>query len=162
TATPLRVRVGLHTGEAELRDGDYFGTAVNRAARLTAIAHGGQVLISLVTAEILGDAGPSLVDLGEHRLRDLDRPMHVFQVGEGVVAALRSLDSFRGNLPFQVSSFVGRERDLVRGMEALGSSRIVTLTGVGGVGKTRLALQLAAEVLPRFRDGAWLVELASV
>jgi predicted ATPase/class 3 adenylate cyclase len=162
TGTPLRVRVGLHTGEAELRDGDYFGTAVNRAARLTAIGHGGQVLLSLATAEALGDAGPALVDLGEHRLRDLDRPMHVFQVGEGVFPALRSLDSFLGNLPFQVSSFVGRDRELVRGVEALGSSRVVTLTGVGGVGKTRLALQLAAEMLPRFRDGAWLVELALV
>jgi predicted ATPase/class 3 adenylate cyclase len=162
TATPLKVRVGVHTGEAELRDGDYFGTAVNRAARLTAIAHGGQVLISLATAEILGDASVALVDLGEHRLRDLDRPIHVFQVGEGTFPALRSLDSFLGNLPFQVSSFVGRQRELVRGMEALGSSRVVTLTGVGGVGKTRLALQLAAEVLPRFRDGAWLVEFAPV
>jgi predicted ATPase/class 3 adenylate cyclase len=162
TATPLRVRMGLHTGEAELRDGDYFGTAVNRAARLTAIGHGGQVLISSATAEVVGDAGMALVDLGEHRLRDLDRPMHVFQAGERAFPALRSLDSFLANLPLQVSSFVGRERELARGIAALGSSRVVTLTGVGGVGKTRLALQLAAEVLPGFRDGAWLVELAAV
>jgi predicted ATPase len=126
-----------------------------------AIGHGGQVLCSAATAEIVGDSAV-LVDLGEHRLRDLDRPMHVFQIGAGTFAPLRSLDSFLGNLPLQVSSFIGREQELVRGVEAVRSSRTVTLTGVGGVGKTRLALQLAAEVLPTFRDGAWLVELAAV
>jgi class 3 adenylate cyclase len=161
TAWPIRVRMGIHTGEVEARDGDYFGTAVNRTARLMNIAHGGQVLCSSATAEILGDA-VGMVDLGEHRLRDLDRPMHVFQVGEGVFPALRSLDSFRGNLPLQVSSFVGRERELLHGVEALRTSRVVTLTGVGGVGKTRLAVHLAADVLTRFTDGAWLVELAAV
>src|SRR5262249_11374422 len=83
TATPLRVRMGLHTGEAEWRDGDYFGTVVNRAARLMAIGHGGQVLCSSTTAELVGDAQLGLIDLGEHRLRDLDRPLHVFQVGAG-------------------------------------------------------------------------------
>jgi predicted ATPase len=161
TAWPIRVRMGIHTGEVEARDGDYFGTAVNRAARLMNIAHGGQVLCSSATAEVLGGT-TLLVDLGEHRLRDLDRPMRVFQVGEGVFPALRSLDSFRGNLPLQVSSFVGRERELVLGEEALRSSRVVTLTGVGGVGKTRLALHLAADVVTLFADGAWLVELAAV
>jgi class 3 adenylate cyclase len=161
TATPIKVRMGIHTGEADARNGDYFGTTVNRTARLMAIGHVGQVLCSSATAEILGDS-VALVDLGEHRLRDLDRPMHVFEVTEGTFPALRSLDSFMENLPLQVSSFVGRERELARGIKALGSSRLVTLTGVGGVGKTRLALQLAAEVLPRFRDGAWLVELAPV
>jgi predicted ATPase/class 3 adenylate cyclase len=161
TAAPISVRMGLHTGEAEARDGDYFGTAVNRTARLMAIGHGGQVLCSSATAEILGDA-VVLVDLGEHRLRDLDRPMHVFQIGSGGFGPLRSLESFLGNLPLQVTSFVGRERELAQGVEVLGKSRVVTLTGVGGVGKTRLALQLAAEVLPRFRDGAWLVELAAL
>jgi predicted ATPase len=153
--------MGLHTGEAEGRDGDFFGTVVNRTARLMAIGHGGQVLCSSATAEVLGEA-VVLADLGEHRLRDLDRPMHVFQIGVGGFPPLRSLESFLGNLPEQVSSFVGRERDLARGVEALGTSRVVTLTGMGGVGKTRLALQLAADVLPRFRDGAWLVELAAV
>src|SRR6516165_7523211 len=92
TATPLRVRMGLHTGDAEWRDGDYFGTVVNRAARLMAIGHGGQVLCSAATAELVGDAQLSLIDLGEHRLRDLDRPMHVFQVGGGSFPALGSLD----------------------------------------------------------------------
>jgi class 3 adenylate cyclase len=129
TTSPIRVRMGLHTGEAEARDGDYFGTTVNRAARLMDIGHGGQVLCSSATAEILGDS-LTLVDLGEYRLRDLDWPMHVFQVGEGTFAPLRSMESFLGNLPLQVSSFVGREREVVRGVEALGASRVVTLTGV--------------------------------
>ena len=96
TATPLRVRMGLHTGEAEWRDGDYFGPVVNRAARLMAVGHGGQVLCSSATAELVGDAAMSLIDLGEHRLRDLDRPMHVFQVGGGSFPALRSLDAPAG------------------------------------------------------------------
>jgi predicted ATPase/class 3 adenylate cyclase len=161
TATPIRVRMGIHTGEVELRDGDYFGTAVNRAARLMAIGHGGQVLVSSQTAGLF-ETNWGLVDLGEQRLRDLDRPMHVFQVGSGSFPPLRSLDPFSGNLPLQLTSFIGRGHELARGVDALRSSRVVTLTGVGGVGKTRLALQLAAEVLPAFRHGAWLVELASV
>jgi predicted ATPase/class 3 adenylate cyclase len=162
TATPVRVRMGLHTGEAELRDGDYFGTTVNRAARLMAIGHGGQVLISSATAEMVGDADLALVDLGEHRLRDLERSMQVFQAGEGTFPPLLSLDAHPGNLPRQVTSFVGRDREVAETVEALASAPIVTLTGVGGVGKTRLAAQAAAEALPRFRDGAWLVELGSV
>jgi class 3 adenylate cyclase len=104
TATPLRVRMGLHTGEAEWRDGDYLGTVVNRAARLMAIGHGGQVLCSSATAELVGDAQLGLTDLGEHRLRDLDRPMHVFQVGTGSFPALASLDRLPGNLPEQPTS----------------------------------------------------------
>jgi len=159
----LPVRMGLHTGEAEVRDGDYFGTTVNRCARLTAVAHGGQVVCSEATASLVRDAFPaSLADLGEHRLRDLARPVRVFQVGEGRFPALRTLDAFPGNLPLQLSSYIGREKELERAAAALADSRIVTLTGVGGVGKTRLALQVAAEVLPRFTDGAWLVELAPV
>ena len=106
TAVPIRVRMGLHTGEAEVRDGDYFGTAVNRAARLMAVGHGGQVLCSSTTAGLV-EADVDLTDLGEHRLRDLDRPMHVFQVGERSFAPLRSLDAFPGNLPVQLTSFVG-------------------------------------------------------
>jgi len=103
-----------------------------------------------------------LIDLGEHRLRDLDRPLRVFQLGAGDFPPLRSLDAFPGNLPLQVSSFIGRDRELTRVTKALDEARVVTLTGVGGVGKTRLALQVAAEVLPRFQEGAWLVDLASV
>ena len=157
---PVRVRMGLHTGAAEERGGDYFGPAVNRAARLMGLGHGGQILCSSATAELLDRA--ELVDLGEHRLRDLSAPQHVYQVGTGRFPPLRSLDSFPGNLPLQVSSFIGRDTELARIGKALHDARVVTLTGVGGVGKTRLALQAAAAELPRFPDGAWLVELAGV
>jgi predicted ATPase/class 3 adenylate cyclase len=162
TATPLRVRMALHTGEADRRDGDYFGTVVNRAARLMAIGHGGQVLCSSTTAELVGDAQLSLTDLGEHRLRDLDRPMHVFQVGEGSFPALGSLDRLRGNLPGQVTSFVGRQAEVAELVGVVGAHRLVTLTGAGGVGKTRLAVQVGAKLAGPFRDGVWLVELAQV
>jgi predicted ATPase len=161
TVSPIRVRMGLHTGEAELREGDYFGTAVNRTARLMAIGHGGQVLCSQATAALAG-TNAALVDLGEHRLRDLDEPVHVFQVGGGEFGALRSLDAFPGNLPRRVTSFVGRDREVAAVMEALAEAPVVTLTGVGGVGKTRLALQAAADALPHYRDGAWLVELEAL
>src|SRR6201995_4286059 len=128
TGTPLRVRMGMHTGEAEWRDGDYFGTAVNRAARLMAIGHGGQVLCSSTAAELVGDAAMSLTDLGEHRLRDLDRPMHVFQAGEGSFPGLRSLDRLPGNLPGQVTSFVGRQDEVAELVGVVGAHRLVTLT----------------------------------
>ena len=157
----LSVRMGLHTGEASERDGDYFGPTVNRSARIQAIANGGQLLCSEVTAGLVRD-GVVLVDLGQHRLRDLSAPQRIFQVGPGAFPDLRSLDAFPGNLPLQLSSFVGRTNELERTAAAMQTSRVVTLTGVGGVGKTRLALQVAAEVLPRFRDGAWLCELASL
>ncbi len=165
TVTPIRVRMGIHTGEAELRDGDYFGTSVNRTARLTAIGHGGQVLVSSATAELVGDA-VLLVDLGEHRLRDLGRPMRVFQVGvDGSrveFPPLRSLDVIPGNLPRQVTSFVGRDTEVAELVGLVRSHELVTLTGVGGVGKTRRAVQLAAEMASEFPDGVWLVELAPV
>jgi predicted ATPase len=159
TNTPIRVRMGLHTGEAQLREGDYFGTAVNRAARLMAVGHGGQVLCSAATASLVEGEVP-LVDLGEHRLRDLDRPLRVFQLGDAAFPPLRSLDSLPGNLPLQVTSLVGREGEIARIGEVLRSSRVVTLTGVGGVGKTRLALSVAADRGQSFADGRWLVELA--
>ena len=126
-----------------------------------AIGHGGQVLVSAQTAGLVGDSGVAVVDLGEHRLRDLDRPMRVFQVGAGSFPALRSLDVLPGNLPWLASSFVGRRTELAAVAKELGVARLVTITGVGGVGKTRLALQVAAEVLPGFTGGAWLVELAA-
>jgi predicted ATPase len=166
---PLRVRIGIHTGEAQCRDGDYFGPVLNRTARLMAVAHGGQIVCSQATADLARDASAGdikLIDLGEHRLRDLSRPERVFQVdapGLGAeFAPLSSMDSFPGNLPLQVSSFIGRDRELELTAAALDEARVVTLTGVGGVGKTRLALQVAADALPRFREGAWLVELAAV
>jgi predicted ATPase/class 3 adenylate cyclase len=165
---PLRVRMGLNTGVAELREGDYYGSAVNRAARLMAIANGGQVVCSHVTADLVRDVlseAVALIDLGEHRLRDLSRAERVFQVcSRGLPSEFRplhTLDAFAGNLPTQVTSFVGRDEELKSVADALRGSRLVTLTGVGGVGKTRLALQVAGEVLPRYGDGAWLVELAS-
>jgi len=156
----IRVRIGVYTGEASERDGDYFGPAVNRAARLMAVAHGGQAVCSQATATLAGDA-VALRSLGEHRLRDLAAAEHVFQIGEGVFASLRSLDAFSTNLPLQVSSFLGREEDLRAITKAIDEARLVTITGVGGVGKTRLALQVAAEVLPGYEDGAWLCELAA-
>jgi predicted ATPase/class 3 adenylate cyclase len=165
---PLRVRTGIHTGEAERRASDYYGPALNRAARLMAAAHGGQIVISNSTREVLGEdlAEPGqLVDLGEHRLRDLSRPEHVFQVNSLDLPTefppLRSLDSFPGNLPAQLTSFIGRADERAALGSALGEGRLVTITGVGGVGKTRLAIQVAADVLPHFPDGAWLCELAA-
>jgi predicted ATPase/class 3 adenylate cyclase len=165
----LRVRMGLHTGEADERGGDYFGPEVNRAARLMAIAHGGQIVCSQATADLAAGhlpAGVALVDMGVHRLRDLSEPLRVFQmVGDGLPSRfppLLSMDAFPGNLPLQVSSFIGRDTELARVVKALGEARVVTLVGVGGVGKTRLALRAAAEELPRFREGAWLVELQAV
>src|SRR5262249_7944609 len=144
---PLRVRMGIHTGVAELREKDYFGSAVNRAARLMAAAHGGQVVVSHATEELVCDSLPAdiaLVDLGEHRLRDLSRPERVFQARvrgmEASFPALRTVDAYPGNLPPETTPFVGREAEVATAIEALAETRVVTLTGVGGVGKTRLAL----------------------
>jgi predicted ATPase/class 3 adenylate cyclase len=166
---PLKVRMGLHTGAAELREGDYYGPAVNRAARLMAAAHGGQIVLSNATEELVRDDLPpsvSLEDLGEHRLKDLGRTEHVFQVNAPglptLFAELQSLDAYRTNLPVQLTSFVGRDADVETVRELVEGHRIVTLTGPGGVGKTRLAISVAAESIDRFADGTWLVELASV
>jgi len=164
---PLLVRMGIHTGEADLRGGDYYGTAVNRAARVSAAAHGGQIVVSHATEEVARDhlGNLDLVDLGEHRLRDLARAERIFQVGapglETDFPPLRSLEAFPSNLPPQLTSFVGRDDEIALLAKTLGEVRLVTLVGVGGVGKTRLATQVAAEVLPRFPDGAWLCELAA-
>jgi predicted ATPase/class 3 adenylate cyclase len=170
TASPLRARVGLHTAEAVIvDDSGYASLPINRCSRLMTAAHGGQIVVSGATESLVRDELPEglgLVDLGEHRLRDLGRPTRIFQlIGDGDredFPPLRTLDSFPGNLPAQVSSFIGRKSDVSRLAAALGASRVVTVTGVGGVGKTRLALQVAAELLPRYREGAWLAELAPV
>jgi len=164
TATgPLLVRMGIHTGEAELRAGDYYGTALNRAARIMSVAHGGQVVVSLTTSDLLRDAPVELLDLGDHRLRDLGEPERIFQVVHPdlrqAFPALRSVENFPTNLPLQTTSFVGREDDMAEVIAAFDHSRLVTLTGVGGVGKTRLAIQVGAELLPQYPDGAWLCEL---
>ena len=164
---PLRVRMSLHTGPAEARDGDYFGPTLNRAARLLSAGYGGQVLLSGATAELLGEslpAGAELLDRGIHRLKDLQQPEHVFQLChpelEKEFPQLRTLSTHPNNLPEQVTSFVGRERELETVKQLLARSRLLTLTGTGGTGKTRLSLQVAAELLESYPDGAWLVELA--
>jgi class 3 adenylate cyclase len=121
---PLRVRMGLYTGETEERGGDYFGPAVNRAARLMALGHGGQIVCASATAELLD--GVELADLGEHRLRDLSAPQRVFQLGGGWFPPLRSVDAYPGNLPALLTSFIGRDDELALVAKALGSSRLVT------------------------------------
>lgn len=164
---PLRVRMAIHSGTAEARDGDYFGPALNRAARILAIGHGGQVVLSAVAAVLVRDRLPAsmdLRDLGSHRLRDLDRPEQIFQlVVDGLPSdfpPLRSLSTRRSNLPVQVTSFVGRETDLADIQALVLRHRLVTLMGTGGTGKTRLMLEAAARIEERFPDGTWLAELA--
>jgi predicted ATPase len=160
----LPVRMGICTGETELRGDDYFGPALNRAARTMAAGHGGQVLVTASTAALVD--GFDLVDLGEHRLRDLSQPQRLYQVrAEGLKATfppLKTLNIALGNLPVRTTSFLGREKDLAEITTLLRAARLVTLSGVGGVGKTRLAIQAAAETAADYRDGAWLVELGSV
>jgi predicted ATPase/class 3 adenylate cyclase len=162
---PLRVRMGVHTGETESRDGDYFGSAVNRAARLMSVAHGGQVVASATSATLVEAAGFDLVDLGEHRLAGLSRAERVWQVCAPGLARefppLRSPDALRHNLPMQLSPLFGRRREIADVVDRLAGERLVTLTGSGGVGKTRLALAVGAEVLAAFPGGVWFVELAS-
>src|SRR5262249_30519507 len=159
------VRMGLHTGEAIERDGGYFGTDVNRAARLMSLAHGGQVIGSDATEGLLRNRG-ALRPPGERRLRGLRGRMTVFQiVADGLRSdfpMLRSVDRFAGNLPLQLSSFVGREDTVGDLAELVRSHPLVTSTGVGGVGKTRLALEVGAELAGEFPDGVWLVELAPI
>jgi predicted ATPase len=166
----IRVRMGLHTGDSESRAGDYFGPAVNRTARIMAAGHGGQVLLSGATAALVeaGLAGPlALRDLGLHRLKDLGRPEHVFQLTHPDLPAefppLSTLDLRPNNLPTQTSAFVGRDAE-VRAIRARlddPATRLVTLTGPGGTGKTRLALRVAADQIDRFSDGVFFVGLAS-
>jgi predicted ATPase/class 3 adenylate cyclase len=161
----LRARMGMHSGQASERDGDYFGPDVNRAVRVTSSAHGGQIVCSASVATFVGDQ-VVLRDLGEHRLRDLQSSVHLFQVDapglESAFAPLRSLDAYRSNLPFELSSFVGRAEEAGAVAELLRASRVVSIVGGGGVGKTRLALQVGSDLLPHYPDGVWLCELASV
>ena len=166
---PLKVRMGLHTGTAVRENGDYHGTDVNRTARLMATAHGGQVVASEVTYSLVRDEAPadvSFVDLGEHRLKDLARPERIFQIKhpglEAEFPPLRSLGTFPNNLPAELSSFIGRQTELAAIQDALTRSRLVTLTGAGGSGKTRLALQVAADRVERHPDGVWLADLAGL
>jgi predicted ATPase/class 3 adenylate cyclase len=168
---PLRVRMALHMGAAEERDGDYFGPPVNRVARLLSAGHGGQVLLSLPTQELVRDqlpVGTSLMDLGERHLKDLFRPERVFQLlATGLPSEfppLRTLEAYRNNLPLQPTPLIGREKEVAEVCDLLGAeaTRLLTLTGPGGIGKTRLALQAAADLLDEFPDGTYFVQLATL
>jgi predicted ATPase len=160
----LPVRMGIATGEAELRDNDYFGTVLNRAARLMAAGHGGQILVADSTAGLL--SGVDLMDMGPRRLRDLPNPINVFQLRVPGLRAdfppLRTVDTSPGNLRKPTTSFVGRDSEVADVVAAVRAHRLVTLTGSGGVGKTRLALEAAARVIAEFPDGVWLFELAAI
>jgi predicted ATPase/class 3 adenylate cyclase len=163
-ALELPVRMGIATGEAELRDGDYFGAVLNRAARVMAAGHGGQILLAESTAGLL--TGVDLVDLGPRRLRDLPTPIGVFQLRAAGLRtefpALQALDASPGNLRAATTSFIGRESEVPELQAAVKAHRLVTLTGVGGVGKTRLALEIAGRLADEFPDGVWFFELAAV
>ncbi len=165
----ITVRMAIHTGTLEEDHGDYAGPALNRVARLLATGHGGQVLLSRVTADLVQGTLPTQVtlrDLGEHRLRDLARPEHVYQLLAPNLGAafppLRSLQVLSNNLPLQLSTFVGREMETSEIIALIEQHRLVTLVGSGGVGKTRLSLQVAGNLLDGSGDGVWFVELAPV
>src|SRR5271168_1855918 len=160
----LPVRMGIATGDAELRGQDYFGVVLNRATRVMASGHGGQNLIADSTAGLL--SGVNLVDLGSRRFRDLPAAVQVFQVqAEGLrtqFPPLRGVDTGPGNLRRAPTSFIGRESEIGEVQTTVKTHQVVTLTGVGGVGKTRLALEVAGRLVEEYPDGVWLFELASV
>ncbi len=163
----VRVRMGIHTGEAQVLDGDYVGIEVHRAARVGAAAHGGQVVVTDATRTLAGETGDGigLRDLGEHRLKDFARPERLYQVDaaglEGTFPALKTLDLTPNNLPPQLTTFVGRA-EVDSAVALLDRTRLLTLTGPGGTGKTRLSLALAGDCVDRYPDGTWFVPLASV
>jgi predicted ATPase/class 3 adenylate cyclase/Tfp pilus assembly protein PilF len=167
--SPIFVRMAIHSGPAEDRDGDYFGPTLNRVARMLAAAHGGQIVLSGPAKVLLGTrlpAGSSLTDLGEHRLRDLIRPEQIFQYNDAGLRhdfpLLRSLSAFAHNLPEQLTTFIGREIELAEIKHLLSRTRLLTLSGSGGSGKTRLALQTGADVVDRFPNGVWFVDMSAV
>lgn len=169
TPRPLRVRVSLHTGDADLQLGDYYGSAVNRAARLRGVAHGGQTLISGSTWELVQDQlpdGASITDMGRHRLKDLTRPEHVYQLNvdglDNTFPPLASLDVVPNNLPVQLTDFIGRQAELAETKRLLGETRLLTILAPGGTGKTRLAIQAAADVTADYPDGVFFVDLAPI
>ena len=164
---PLRVRCGIHIGADQQRDGDFFGPSVNRAARIMGLAHGGQVLLSEAAASVMRGllpVGYQLRDLGSVRLRDLALPERVHQlIAPGLreeFPPLWSLDSTPNNLPLQLTSFVGRERELDAVRSLVVNTRLLTLVGPGGIGKTRLSLQVASSLLDEYSGGIWFVEFA--
>jgi predicted ATPase/class 3 adenylate cyclase len=163
----VRMRIGLHSGEPMLAAGGYVGMDVHRAARICQAAHGGQIVISQTTRDLVADSLPNGVaihDLGEYQLKDLARPLRLHQITvpglPTVFAALRASSVRTDNLPVQLMAFIGRERELAAVTHLLASHRLVTLTGAGGAGKSRLAIEAAAQLVPAFRDGVWLIELA--
>jgi predicted ATPase/class 3 adenylate cyclase len=156
---PVRVRMGLHTGEPQVTGEGYVGLDVHAGARIASAGHGGQVLVSAATRQLIGDAA-ELRDLGEHRLKDLSAPQRLYQVGDGEFPPLKTL--YRTNLPIQQTPLVGRRRELEELCELVGSNRLLTLTGPGGSGKTRLALQVAADTTEAFPDGVFWVPLQAV
>ncbi|MFL5778989.1 MAG: ATP-binding protein [Chloroflexota bacterium] len=165
----VRVRIGINSGDYSRAGGDLVGLAINRAARVAAAAHGGQTVVSETTRGLVGDGLPpdvTLRDLGEHRLKDLRAPEHLFQVlGPGLASefpAIRSLDARPNNLPVQLTTFVGRERELAEGLDLLRATRLLTLTGPGGTGKTRLSLQIAASAADDFPNGIWFIPLEPI
>ena len=165
----INVRMAIHTGESELRDHDYYGNTVNRCARLRSIAHGGQIVTSEATAQLVRDdlsGGISLRELGSHRLKDLQRPEQVFQLIHPELPedfpALNSLDSHPHNLPVQLTSFIGRDEEIEEVSSLLSSSRLVTLAGAGGSGKTRLAQEIGVSLIDEYVDGVWFIGLAAL
>ncbi|HVN33866.1 MAG TPA: adenylate/guanylate cyclase domain-containing protein, partial [Casimicrobiaceae bacterium] len=165
----LRIRCGLHSGQVEHRNNDYFGPAVNRTARVMGAAHGGQILITQAVVDAVSAQLPSEVslrDLGNVRLKDLSQPEHVYQLVHPALRqdfpALRSLEATPNNLPQQLTSFIGRERELEEAKDLLKSARLVTLLGMGGLGKTRLSLQIGADLMDGYPDGVWFVDLAPI
>ena len=165
----LRVRMAVHTGSAEFRDGDYFGQALNRVSRILSSGHGGQTLLSLAAEALVRDnlpEGVRLRHLGEHRLRDLARPEQIYQLMANDLPSdfppLRSLENVPNNLPVQLTGFIGREREMEEAKRLLEGTHLLTLTGTGGTGKTRLSLQVAADLFDQFHDGVWLVEFATI
>jgi len=164
---PLKVRMGLHTGDSEARDGDFFGPTLNRAARVMDIAHGGQVLLSEATASLAKNYLPKeviLLDKGQHRLKGIASLEHIYQLSTDGLQSdfppLRSLEAYKHNLHRQLTSFIGRENELSEVKTLLAETQLLTLLGPGGTGKTRLMLQVAEEVIDQYPDGVWLVELA--
>lgn len=162
-------RIGLHTGEPVVAETGYVGLDVHRAARICAAAHGGQIVLSQTAYDLVVDDPPdgiTLIDLGEHQLKDFDRPQRLYRIAAPDLPAdfppLRTLEGPRARLPQPLTNFIGRERTIASLIDAFDTSRLVTLTGIGGAGKTRLAIQLAGELADRFPDGIWFVELGSL
>lgn len=165
----IKARMGLHTGEAELRAGDYYGQTLNRAARIMSAGHGGQILVSDIVAQVTGDqlsAGIRFLDLGEHYLKGIVQPETIHQVVAPNLQIdfppLNSIRTATNNLPQQLTTFIGRERELIEAGERLASTKLLTLIGPGGTGKTRLSIQVGIEQIGNFKNGVWLVELAPI